>query len=227
MRRHIISDLIEELAFRTGRGYARIRAKRVKDAEKLGADFGGQVFQEEMGYDPSEGNDYTASWGYVRRLFYRVGKNDVIMDLGCGKGYAMYLMGNAKFKIIYGIEKSKMLCDIANKNISTIFKGDDRFKVWCVDATKLLETDEVKEAFRQSNYFYIFNSFPYPVMEKVVKEFKVLVEEKREFTIWYSMPTPECLDIIMNDPDFKLNRHLFKNRPGAGVYEFVSVVSKN
>lgn len=97
--RFVLGDTIEDLAIMFNKGVSRIRFYRYRALEKKGADFAGRIMQEDLGFTPKEGNDYTASWGYIRRLFYnRITENDSIIDLGCGKGYAMYVMGKFKFR---------------------------------------------------------------------------------------------------------------------------------
>jgi tRNA1(Val) A37 N6-methylase TrmN6 len=63
----------------------------------------------------------------------KISKNDKILDIGCGKGYALYLMHQFNFKNIDGIELSKKLSDIAKKNFIIIKK---KTNIYNINATK-------------------------------------------------------------------------------------------
>ena len=220
--RFIIGDLIENLAIKTNKGVNRIRLYRYKVLKRKGADFGGQMLQEELGYTKEEGNDYTPSWGYIRRLFYnRISNKDSIIDLGCGKGYAMYIMGRFKFKKIYGLDLSEKLCEMAKENMKVLYPGDNRFEVFCCDATKILQCKETAEAIKTCNYIYIYNSFPVNVLEKVVEEITYLVEKEGcHFTIFYAAPSPDCLDIVNANLHFKFIKEHFSDKALASVIEY-------
>jgi len=52
----------------------------------------------------------------------KINKNDKILDIGCGKGYALNVMHQFNFKSIDGVELSKALSDIAKKNFIILKK---------------------------------------------------------------------------------------------------------
>ena len=66
----------------------------------------------------------------------KISKNDKILDIGCGKGYALYLMHQFNFKNIDGIELSKKLSDIAKKNFMIIKKKTKTYTLSVVDVQK-------------------------------------------------------------------------------------------
>lgn len=138
-----------------------VKDNEIKSVEKkFGCDFGGHILQSELGYKSREGYDYTPSPNHIKKYCSRLSitEKDSIMDLGCGKGYAMYLMSRYPFSKIRGIEKSTMLAQIAGENMRKIDVA--RFDVYSIDATKMLEDMAVKKDVDSTNYFYIYNSFP-------------------------------------------------------------------
>lgn len=73
--------------------------RNIKKVEKFdaihGTDFGGRLYQDEIGTSRDRANDYSPS--PVSELTSILTKSnltqrDKIADMGCGKGYAMYLM---------------------------------------------------------------------------------------------------------------------------------------
>lgn len=223
MEKHNLSDWIEAGLSRIGLGSAWRKEQRIKRLEKkTGADFGGKVVQEDMGYKKEEGNDYTASPDSLLDLCRdHITGDEVIMDLGCGKGYAMYLMGKFPFSAIYGVEKSDMLSRIAEQNLRKCYPSDTRFQLFTIDATKMLETEQVREALDSCSHIYIYNSFPRAVAQSVFEELEESVHGKpRKLTIWYASPSPECLEIPMNSSCFSLSEHYQIKR--HSIYEFVN-----
>ncbi len=202
------------------RGYVR-KIKLARVEKMTGADFGGRLYQEELGFDSSEGNDYTPSPDWLNAICKnRITKEDSILDLGCGKGYAMYLMSRHPFKKIYGIEISSKLCTIANDNFKKI-DNCDRFEVWNLDATQLRARDDIYRKICDVKYIYIFNSFPLEVTKKVVGELEEMCRKDRwDGIIWYAQPSPECLDIMTKSDCFRLQKRHFKSGVTGGVYEF-------
>lgn len=123
---------------------------------------------------------------------------------------------------IFGIEISDELCDIANKNMNLLYQGDNRFNIFNADATQILKNRGLIDAFKQCNYIYIYNSFPYNVMKKIVNELIYFIEEEMcKFTIFYASPSPDCLEIIENNSHFVFVKEYFSNTY-ASIYEFIT-----
>lgn len=59
-----------------------------------GTNFGDRLYWDEIGTTKERANDYSPSPLHIMRTLKKigVGKQDAIADLGCGKGYAMYLI---------------------------------------------------------------------------------------------------------------------------------------
>lgn len=114
--------------------------------------------QEEAGFSSKSGNRYQPSNDALVKILKRfsITPVDSIIDLGCGKGKAMYLMSKFPFKEIKGYDLSKELVSIANENFEKLKIPQCRAVV--SDATVYKEYDDF-------NYIYIFNSFPQEIFE--------------------------------------------------------------
>ena len=224
MEKHSVSDWIEAILSRFGYGSDYKKNKKIHKVENmLGVDFGGQLFQDNLGFRVEQGNDYTASPDWITTVLDgRITEEDSIIDFGCGKGYAMYLMSQFPFKKIYGIELSTKLYDMAKHNFYIL--KDDRFRIWNLDATKLSMNEEVYSILGECKYIYIYNSFPLEVMKKVVNELeeKVIKDSWNVFIIYVS-PTPECRMLLDSSTKFKLNKRYYEDEPGGGVFEYESI----
>ncbi|WP_022768242.1 class I SAM-dependent methyltransferase [Butyrivibrio sp. NC2007] len=223
MEKHNLGDWLEALLSKIGYGAIDRKNKRIKKIEdSLGVDFGGQLFQNDLGFDENQGNDYTASPDWILSVLdSRITNEDSIVDFGCGKGYAMYLMTRFPFKKIYGIELSKKLYEIALHNFTVL--SDERLEIWNEDATNI--NSDVWNKLITCNYIYIYNSFPYEVMKKVVKELEDKVVEKSwQVSVIYVSPTPECRLLLDRSNLFKLCNRYFESASSGGVFEYQSLI---
>lgn len=225
MEKHTLSDWIEAGLSRIGFGRIYWKNLKIKKIEKkMNMNFGGHILQDELGFASELGNDYSPSPDWIVSILNnRIKGNESIMDLGCGKGYAMFLMSKYSFKNIYGIELSKSLYEIAKLNIQKL--KDDRLFVWNKDATSLDSDDDLWSKLGECQYIYIYNSFPHGVMKKIVEllEKKVMEIDWRT-SIFYVSPSPECLTILENSEEFELVNHYFETMANGGVYEFKSKI---
>lgn len=101
------------------------------------------------------------------------------IDVGCGKGIALLVASRYRFKKIVGVEFSRELCQIANRNLAN-YRGprsSTNVEVLCIDAAEY--------AFPDGKFLlYFFNPFDKPVMEKVLNNLVVsLATETREVTV--------------------------------------------
>ncbi len=223
MKKENISDWCEAIFSRVGLGTQFWKTRRIRAIErKENLDFNGHIFQNELGFNSNEGNDYTPSDDWILSLCKdRIFSSDSIIDLGCGKGYAMYLMSRFPFKKIYGIEKSDKLAEIAKNNIKKM-NDKNRFEIWNMDATELKKNTDVWNKLGNCNYVYIYNSFPYDVMKMVLEEFSEKIKESNwNPVIWYIHPSQECVDMFSSHEFFKLEKRSFKSGGFWRVYEFV------
>jgi cyclopropane fatty-acyl-phospholipid synthase-like methyltransferase len=110
-----------------------------------------------------------------------------VVDLGCGKGSALWTLAWFPFEHVAGVELSVPLARIAEENIKKL--GLKNVSVHVSDAADYRDFD-------QFTHIYMFNPFPCAVMAKVLNNLKAsLIRRPRQLTIVYSFPT--CHDTIM------------------------------
>ena len=87
------------------------------------ADFSEWMSQEEAGFSEGKGNQYQPSTDALVKVLKRfpVSEKDAILDMGCGKGKAMYLMSRFPFGKISGYDLSEELVHIANQSAAQRF----------------------------------------------------------------------------------------------------------
>ena len=132
----------------------------------------------------------------------KISKNDKILDIGCGKGYALYLMHQFNFKNIDGIELSKKLSDIAKKNFALIKKKTNIYNVNAINF----------KYYKNYNFFYMFNPFNSSTMEIVLNKIIKTINKKKIYII-YNNPT--CHVILSKN--FSLVKK-YKDKWNNGIY---------
>ena len=170
-----------------------------------GCDFSRWVPQDELGFSEQEGNKYQPSTDTLKRVLkhFRITEKDAAIDIGCGKGKAMYLMSRFPFSEIKGYDLSDELVKIANRNFKTL--GLARCGAFTADAA-------VYDDYDRFNYFYLYNSVPEKVFEKLVGH------------IWDSIRRNprKCVFIMMN-PHYEA--YLKKHTTFRPVYRKKSWIS--
>lgn len=160
------------------------------------ADFSEWMSQEEAGFSERQGNQYQPSTDALVRVLKRfsITEKDAIIDLGCGKGKAMYLMSKFPFGKIRGYDLSEQLVTIANENFTRL--GISRCNAIQADAMTFTDYDEF-------NYIYIFNSFPQEVFEVMMKHLISSLERKpRKCRFIYLHPV--CHSYLLEHTPFRL-----------------------
>lgn len=172
---------------------------------RYGCDFSKWEVPKELGSNFEKGNKYQPSTDKLRKVLkkFNITNNDSIIDIGCGKGKAMFLMSKYKFKKIYGIDLSQELVDIANRNFSIL--KINQCKAIKNDATTFKNYDEF-------NYFYIFNSFPEKIFIKVIENIQESIKRKPRKCIFIYL-NPVCSDYLEKNTNFK------------EIYKFKSIIS--
>lgn len=194
----------------------RLNIKKVEIFDKRnGTNFGGRLYQNEIGTTKERANDYSPSPKDLIKLLKKssIDKKDKIVDMGCGKGYAMFIMSKYGFGKVGGVELSSQLCNIANHNLVKMMPSELTWEVVCCDAGKWDGYDEY-------NYYYIYNSFPKIVMQEVKDRIKESIKHKpREINIWYL--EPEFPEVFMNDDFFCLvyKDNFLKPRNGIWIFK--------
>lgn len=172
-----------------------VKFEQRKD-RKLGVDFSTWESNEQIGINPSCGNQYQPSTNGLTSILKKlpIGKSDAIIDIGCGKGKAMYIMSKFPFAKIDGIDLSDRLCEIASGNLKCV--GCDKSKVIQADAATFREYDRY-------NYFYVFNSFPATVFEKMLSHILDSISRKPR-KVFFIYLNPECHDLLEKSEKFYL-----------------------
>lgn len=130
----------------------------------------------------------------------QINSDDAFLDIGCGKGFVLYLAYKMGFNRVHGIDLVLDLCNIAYENMN-ILKIRDKVTVECIDATEFKDLD---------NYSLIFlnNPFSAVVMEKVIQNIEnSLKRNPRNLTIIYL--NPRCHQILDNSLLLQLSEKRF------------------
>ena len=173
------------------------QASRINDCLfRKGGDFAFWKSQEDMGFSSEQGNQYQPSSSIIKSAFKKlpIGPEDVILDIGCGKGRAMYMMSAFPFGRIEGYDLSGEMVEIANANFTKLGL-DDRCHAFIADA-------DTYEDYDRFNYFYAFN----PVPEKVFKNLMDHISEsirKNPRTCRFIYLNPMYDTYILDHTDFK------------------------
>ena len=154
-----------------------------KFSKKYGVDFDSILTPTELGFAKEDGYSYEPSYDMHNVIsFLNIDSKDTIIDLGCGKGWAMYQFSSLPFARIDGVDLSKTLIDIAESNIKKLFNNDPRFHFYHCDVRDFDRLDEY-------NYVYMFNPFPGRVFVTVLDNLIESLQRKpRKFTIIYQNP---------------------------------------
>lgn len=162
------------------------------------ADFSGWMMQEEAGFTKQQGNQYQPCTDQLKKVLKRLSicEEDAILDIGCGKGKAMYLMSCFPFRKIRGYDLSEELVRIANQNFQKL--GLKNCEAFQADAMEFAEYDDF-------NYFFIFNSFPRDVFETMMEHLMESVE-RRPRKVRFIYLNPVCHDYMEAHTPFRLIR---------------------
>lgn len=126
--------------------------------------------------------------------------DDAFLDIGCGKGYLLYLIHRMGFRRIHGIELSSDLCKIANKNMQAL-NLSDKITVDCINATEFRN-------FEDYSILYMFNPFYEDTMKTVIDNVEDSLRKKpRKLTIIYLNPC--CHNILDNCKLLRLKQKRF------------------
>lgn len=175
-----------------------------------GLDFG-RVSLDQLGLSPEHSVEHAVSAGRPLKTalhLLNIGPTDTIIDMGCGKGGAMFVMTQFPFARVAGLDISEDLLQIARRNFTRL--GIDRIKLFCEDAEKFTNLDDY-------NYIYFFNPFPCTVMQSVMAHIcDSLIRVPRRLTIIYM--NPRCEDVILSSGTFVKTHELFPATYGIHIY---------
>jgi len=145
------------------------------------------------------------------------------VDFGSGKGTVVIALAKTKnFQHIYGIEISKILNDIARKNL-------EKRKISNVDLINMDASDIPIDIIKKCNFFFFYNPFPYNVFKSVFKGIEASIQRnKRDIVIIYFNPV-HCS--LIENSIFFVNTFKLKNSLSAAdtyIYNSYSeILNKN
>jgi len=172
------------------------------------------VMPDELGLSEQRAHRQTSTGGhYLESVLnsLQITSNDVIIDVGSGKGGAIITLSKYPFAQIAGVEISSDMVRIAQENLAKLRIADIKF--YCDDASKFNEFDRF-------NYIYMANPFPCQIMDEVMINVKEsLTENPRKMTIIYYMPL--CHDIILNSGLFEQVATVKRGRYPFFIYKHI------
>jgi SAM-dependent methyltransferase len=177
-----------------------------------GLDFG-IVSVHELKLDPNRANYHKDGGGpLLRDVLDQLGitANDVVLDLGSGKGGAMATLARYPFKFVDGVEIAPELAAAARKNFDKL--NLPQCRVFIADAAEYADLDPY-------TYIFMFNPFPEVVLEHVLKNLEhSLRRTPRRVRLLYSNPLHETM--VLASGTFK-KTFVYQPYPGymISVYE--------
>jgi tRNA1(Val) A37 N6-methylase TrmN6 len=122
------------------------------------------------------------------------------LDLGCGKGRALFLASHYPFKRIIGVEFSPALAAIAQRNLATY---RPRNRQQCTDLSVVCLDAAQYQLPAGPLLIYMYNPFRQPVMEQVLDNVKrKIAADPAPLYIAYSLPLLK--DLLKNSGFLRL-----------------------
>lgn len=180
-----------------------------------GIDLTEAVSVEELQLDPEKSSLYYASSPTLKRVLrkLKITSTDQIIDMGCGKGRAIYYMSKFPFHLIGGVEISQYLTEICKSNLKKL--KIENCVIYNKDAGLFMEYDDY-------NYIYFYNPFSRETMEDCIAHIKMSALQKpRRITIIYHNPV---YDSVVQKYGFKLIRKMHFDR--FYIYRYDVTVKK-
>jgi SAM-dependent methyltransferase len=145
---------------------------------------------------------------------YKISENDAVIDIGCGKGAVISVLSRFKFGRIDGIEYSKELFQIAQKNIASL-------KIQ--NAIIYNQNAADFSFYERYSYIYMYNPFGRSVIRCVIDKIERTLEvNNRDIYIVYGNPVYH--DEIIKHGVFK-NSGKYKSKMGYSIYTYANNIS--
>lgn len=185
------------IAYRT----AREGVSRLVVDERLGIETAKRVSDDELYALDSRRVPYEASpWLALRRGLAgcRIGPDDVLIDLGCGKGRVLVLAARYPFRRVVGVELSPELAHVARANLARAPRSCGEVEVVCADVKDYGLPDDV-------TIIYMYNPFRGEIFSRALAAIVESLERApRRVTILYRSPFEH--DRLIGSGRFRLVR---------------------
>lgn len=140
---------------------------------------------------------------------YKLNKDDVFVDFGCGKGRLPFYIHNRFDIAVVGIEVSELLYDEALKNLVRYMDKRKksakpvRFECMLAEKYDIQQTD---------SHFYFFNPFSTVIFAKVIDNIAASVERHpREVSVILYYPTAEYMHFMDDNSYFEMSQEVKLN----------------
>lgn len=145
---------------------------------------------------------YPLSYAAIRRIIAaaELGPEDVVYDLGCGKGRLLALLARQRIQRCIGVEVDAALAAIARSNIDTV-RGRRAVAL-------VAEGDAAAQAYADGTVFILYNPFGAATLQRVVENIAASLDAvPRRITLFYAHPAHE--DVLSGTPWLSLRRSFF------------------
>ncbi len=172
-----------------------------------GVDTFGNVVTED--HDAERGFYKPLPWGALSRVLRAddVGPDDVFVDLGAGKGRAVFLAARYPFRRVIGVELSPELSAVARANIEQV-----RDQLRCQDVEIVTSDVLVYEIPDDATVIFLYNPFQGQVFRSAIRKLLESVDRRpRRVRVIYAHPTE--LEYIRSTGRFRELRRIRGWRP--------------
>ena len=144
----------------------------------------------------------------LKKLFKRlkIPKDQILVDIGCGKGRVLIIASEFGFKEVRGIEFSPLLCAIAKDNIF-VFNARNQTHT----KFEIINSDAAEYKYKgDEDVFFLYNPFDSYIMKKVLQNISDSINrQKRQVKLIYN--NPRHRDLIQSYMKIKkeLNFHIW------------------
>ena len=129
-----------------------------------------------------EALDYRTAWRVIRVL--ELGSEDVLYDIGCGKGRFLCVAARQRTKKVIGVELFEELCLDARQNALALRGRKTPIEVICADAAKVDYSD--------GTVFFLWNPFGEMTLRSVIQSIRAsMATAPRSIRIGYANPVHE------------------------------------
>jgi SAM-dependent methyltransferase len=161
-----------------------VRLDRILDEiydRRLGIRTSGYLEPSVVGHVHYGTISYRGSFAILRAVAH--GPEDVLVDVGCGKGRFLYCAAKAGFRRVIGIEYENCLFDIASANVRLMRGFRER--------VELIHGRAQDFSYRDGTVFYFYNPFDADILRCVID--KIGAERRRPITCIYVNPRHEAV----------------------------------